>query len=77
MEPINTKDWFPSMPAPPSPRNETPPKDLEAGWQPQYAASMETIAIPRQTFEKIYLNPPIDVKGDFRNMFVRIRFLDF
>ncbi|KAF2170804.1 hypothetical protein M409DRAFT_63862 [Zasmidium cellare ATCC 36951] len=30
---------------------------------------METLAIPRQTFEKIYLNPPIDVKGDLRNIY--------
>ncbi|KAK4501461.1 hypothetical protein PRZ48_007270 [Zasmidium cellare] len=61
----NTKDWQPTMPHPPSPRHG----DLESGWQPPYVESAETIAIPRQTFEKIYLNPPIDVKGDARNIY--------
>lgn len=31
--------------------------------------SQEDIAIPRQTLQKIYLSPPIDVRGDFRNIF--------
>jgi succinate-acetate transporter protein len=30
--------------------------------------NMQEVRIPRQTLEKIYLNPPIDVKGDFRNI---------
>jgi uncharacterized protein len=40
-------------------------KDVEQGWQ--FATPIEGIAIPKGTLQKLYLNPPIDVKGDFRN----------
>lgn len=43
--------------------------DHHPSWQFCEKAA-EDAAIPRQTLEKIYLSPPIDVQGDFRNIFV-------
>jgi hypothetical protein len=47
--------------------------DAQPGWQFD-GNPIEDTAIPRQTLQKIYLSPPIDVRGDFRNIFVLPRF---
>ncbi|CZT21812.1 uncharacterized protein RCC_07679 [Ramularia collo-cygni] len=73
------QDWNCSQPAkteerPPSSfgeqltRVKAHDNDHHVAWQIDEKAPDDT-AIPRQTLQKIYLSPPIDVQGDFRNIF--------
>lgn len=49
-------------------------EENQPSWQFGEKSLDDMIAIPRQTLQKIYLSPPIDVRGDFRNIFVRFTF---
>lgn len=64
----STRDW--AVNNLPELQRSISPSHVEAGWQNGITVP-ENGSIPRQVFEKIYLNPPIDVKGDFRNILVR------
>ncbi|SMR59539.1 unnamed protein product [Zymoseptoria tritici ST99CH_3D1] len=78
MATTTTQDWAPHDPLPrplsqpPLPTTTRPiSKTFATGWQiPMHQPDPpQDLRIPRSTLEKIYLNPPTDVKGEFRNTF--------
>jgi hypothetical protein len=85
MSTSETQDWAPhdtspvsssqqTLPNPTVPLNTLPKKSTihrSTGWQIPLHADRSTpdLRISRGTLEKIYLNPPTDVKGDNRNIF--------
>lgn len=78
--PTATRDWVSQNMAKPQHRASSPfGEDLtrvhpaqNGDHQPAWLneKSLNDIAIPRETLQKIYLSPPINVNGDFRNIFV-------
>ncbi|KAH9845286.1 transcriptional activator of ethanol catabolism AlcS [Teratosphaeria destructans] len=61
---MDPKDQSYHPPTPPAHRGA---QNVEVTWDTRYKVD-EAIPIPRHIFEKVYLNPPVDVKGDFRNI---------
>lgn len=65
----DTRDWFTNPPPIVEHHAATGPRDVEAGWPPRFCPGVDdNVAIPKAVFEKIFLNPPTEIRNELRNL---------